>query len=49
MMALRTHSRTHSGAKNWQSPTTTSQFLTTGSQDDVQISTQLNGSRSIGG
>jgi len=31
------------------SPTTTSQFLTTNSQVDVQARTQLNGDRLVGG
>ncbi len=48
-MASRAHLRVHSRITNWQAPTTTSQFLTTNSQVDVQPITQLNGDRSIGG
>jgi hypothetical protein len=49
MMASRAHLGVHSRTTNWQTPTTTSQFLTTNSQVDVQARTQLNGDRSIGG
>ncbi len=49
MMASSTHLGMHSRITNWQAPTTTSQFLTTNSQVDVQARTQLNGHRSAGG
>ncbi len=49
MMASSAHLRVHSRTTNWQAPTTTSQFLTTNSQVDVQAKTQLNGDRLVGG
>jgi hypothetical protein len=49
MMASRVYLGVHSRTPNWQAPTTTSQFLTTNSQVDVQTKTQLNGDRLVGG